>query len=209
LAEHVANQPREQPLALPALLTGLFRVAARNSQPAGDAAAASAENRAALLTLTFFANRRDLGSVLSLAQAPDWPRAPWLTVTLEGREDFALHFLISALIAAEGSTHLSKMVGVYKEVADAKSGSGFSFNDIAADRAGTRMGAMAVGQALALQERLARPLTDAQLMPRWQDLPEYLSEADFKRRYGGVGAAPYQEMLGEIDRRVAGLEIWR
>jgi hypothetical protein len=209
IAQQAATQQPDQALPLPALLTGLFTLAARKTQPAGDAAAAAAENRAAIMALSFFATRRDLGSVVSAAQSPNWPRPQWLTVTLEGREDFALHFLISALIAAEGSGQLSKMVGVYKEVADAKGGSGFSFNDIAADRAGTRMGEMAVHQALVLQQRLARPLVDAQLMPRWHDLPEYLSETDFKRRFGRVGAAPYQEMLGEIDRRVAGLEVWR
>ncbi len=209
IAEQAAKLPPDQAQPLPPLLTGLFSLAARNTQPAGDTAAAALENRAAILALTFFANRRDLGSMVVLAQEPHWPRAHWLTVTLDGREDFALHLLISALVAAEGSSHLSKMVGVYKEVADAKGGSGFSFNDIAADRAGTRLGEMAVRQPVALQERLARPLTDAQLMPRWQDLPEYLSEAEFKRRFGGVGAAPYLEMLAEIDRRLASLEVWR
>jgi hypothetical protein len=209
ITQQAAPLQPEQAQALAPFLAGLFSLAARNTQPAGDPAAAAMENRAALLALTFFANRRDLGAVIALAQGPSWPRAHWLTVTLDGREDFALHFLISALIAAEGSTQLSKAVGVYKEVADSKGGSGFSFNDIAADRAGARMGEMAVHQPLLLQERLMRPLAENQLMPRWQDLPEYLSEAEFKRRFGGVGAAPYQEMLVEIDRRVAGLEVWR
>ncbi len=199
----------EQAQPLPALLHGLFELAARNTQPASDPAAAAAENRAAILALTFFANRRDLGAVIARAQESNWPRSHWLTVTLDGREDFALHFLISALIAAEGSTHLSKAVGVYKEVADSKGGSGFSFNDIAADRAGTRLGELAVRAPLELQARLARPKADADLMPRWQDLPEYLSEAEFKRRFGGIGAPAYLTMLGEIDRRVAGLEVWR
>ncbi len=209
IAEKARALQPEQSQPLPELLTGLFELASRNTEPKGDAAAAARENRAAIMAVAFFANRRDLGAVIAAAQGPAWPRSHWLTVTLDGREDFALHFLISALIAAEGSSHLSKTVGVYKEVADAKSGSGFSFNDIAADRAGTRMGEMAVKQALVLQQRLARPLADKELMPPWQDLPEYLSEAEFKRRYGGLGQAPYQNMLADIDRRVAGLSIWR
>jgi hypothetical protein len=46
-------------------------------------------------------------------------------------------------------------------------------------------------------------------MPRFDDLPEFLPEAEFKRRYGGVGAPPYNELLAEIDRRVAALPVLR
>ena len=39
---------------------------------------------------------------------------------------------------------LSDVIGLYKEIEDSRGGSGFSFNDIAADRAGTRFGEKAV-----------------------------------------------------------------
>ena len=69
---------------------------------------------------------------------------PPQNVTLDGREDFAKHFIVSAAIAAFADTALADAIGLYKEIDDARYGSGFSFNDIAADRAGTKFGEKAV-----------------------------------------------------------------
>ena len=46
-------------------------------------------------------------------------------------------------------------------------------------------------------------------MPPWHDLPEFLPEAEFLRRYGGVGAPPYNRLLAEIDRRITALPLLR
>jgi hypothetical protein len=94
-------------------------------------------------------------------------------------------------------------------MADARRGSGFSFNDLAADRAGTRLGELAQAQPLDAQQRLRAVRDDRELMPRWDDLPEYLSEAEFRRRFGGVGAPAYDHLLAEIDRRIAALPAMR
>jgi hypothetical protein len=186
------------------LMPPLFDLARQRSAAGQDAAA---ENRAALLTLTLYANGRWLGHVS--ASARGWQRPRPLQLLLAGRGDFPLHFLISAMLAAEGTTPLSRAVGIYKEVADSRGGSGFSFNDIAADRAGTRFGERAVRDPAALQARVARGLSDADLMPRFEDLPEFMAEPEFVRRFGGVGGAAYQDMLAEIDRRVEGLSFTR
>jgi hypothetical protein len=130
-------------------------------------------------------------------------------VTLAGRDDFPRHLLISAALATEGTGPLSRAIGVYKEVIDSQSGSGFSFNDMAANRAGTRLGEWAVAQPQRLQAALARGVKEADLMPPWADLPEFLPEAEFRRRYGGVGAPAYETMLAEIDRRVEALPVFR
>jgi hypothetical protein len=50
---------------------------------------------------------------------------------------------------------------------------------------------------------------EADIMPRSEDLPEGLQEAEFKRRFGGVGAPPYARMIAEIERRVAALALYR
>jgi hypothetical protein len=52
------------------------------------------------------------------------------------------------------------MIGLFKEMTDARSGSGFSFNDMAANRAGTRLGALAVGDPAKLQQRLTAGLLE-------------------------------------------------
>ena len=185
----------------------MFALAAERSAAGGDA---SAENRAALLALTFYANQRPLGLLVPAAHGWAQPRA--LALTLQDRPDFALHFLVSAVLAAEAGTPLADAVGLWKELADARAGgSGFSFNDLAADRAGTRFGEAALRDPQRLQARIAAGAgaREVDFMPATADLPEFLAEADFLQRYGGVGAAPYNRMLAEIEARIAGLALYR
>jgi hypothetical protein len=196
-------------LPLVQAMAPLFELAAERSAAGADAVA---ENRAALVVLTLFANGRHVGSVAPAARA--WPRPRPLRLTLGGRFDFPQHFLVSAALVTEGTSPLSRAIGLYKEVADSRGGSGFSFNDMAANRAGTRFGELALQQAQALQRRVARgpggrPLADADLLPAVADLPEFMPEAEFKRRFGGVGAPAYEALLADIDRRIASLPLLR
>jgi len=159
------------------------------------------------VVLALFVNGRGVDALLPAARA--WPRARPLQVTLGGRDDFPRHLLISAALVVEGTGPLSRAIGVYKEVADARNGSGFSFNDMAANLAGTRLGEWAVAQPQRLQSALARGVQESDVMPPWADLPEFMGEAEFQRRYGGVGAPAYEAMVTEIERRVAALALWR
>ncbi len=199
----LANGPGWQ-VSLARLMGPMFALARQRSAAGGEAAA---ENRAALMVLTLFANGRTVAGVLPSAR--DFPRPRWLRVTLAGRSDFPRHFLVSAALATESTSPLSKAVGLYKELADARGGSGFSFNDMAANLAGTRFGEAAVDDADALQARLARGVNEALFMPETADLPEFLNEAEFRRRYGGVDAPAYREQLAVIEGRVAGLPLFR
>lgn len=205
LAQLVARQPKVWSASLATLIGPMFELARqRSAAPGADAAA---ENRAAIVVLTLFANGRGVEAVLP--NSGDWPRARPLQLTLDERADFPRHLLVSAALAAESTNPLARAIGVYKEVADSRGGTGFSFNDMAANRAGIRLGELAVTQPQRLQAALAGGVKDADLMPRWKDLPEFMNEAEFVQRYGGVGAPAYEEMLAEIDRRVAELSVLR
>ena len=205
LALVVAREPSVWAASLATLVGPMFELARqRSAAPGADAAA---ENRAALVVLTLFANGRGVEAVLPAAG--NWPRARPLQLTLDERTDFPRHLLVSAALAAESTNPLARAIGVYKEVADSRGGTGFSFNDMAANRAGIRLGELAVTQPQRLQAALAAGVKDGDLMPRWKDLPEFMNEAEFVRRYGGVGAPAYEEMLAEIDRRVAELAVLR
>ena len=46
-------------------------------------------------------------------------------------------------------------------------------------------------------------------MPDVSDLPEFMQEPEFKRRYGGVGGAGYNKMMTTIETRVAALPVLR
>jgi uncharacterized protein YfiM (DUF2279 family) len=193
-------------VSLAALMSPVFAAAAERGAD-GDAVA---ENRAAIVVLALYASGNGLAAVTPAAA--DWPKAAPRAVTLAGRDDLAKHFIISAAIAAAAGSPLADAVGLHKEIDDARRGSGFSFNDIAADRAGTRFGELAV-QSPERARRLARAVAagakESSFMPEVADLPEFMPEAEFKRRYGGVGAARYEEMMAIIEARIASRPLLR
>jgi hypothetical protein len=142
--------------------------------------------------------------------AAQWARPAPRTVTLAGRDDFPKHFLISAAIAAEAGSELADVIGVYKEIEDSRRGSGFSFNDIGADRAGTRFGEEAsrsAERARRLARALASGVKESDFMPDVADLPEFLPEAEFVRRFGGLDGPGYKRMMARIEARVAALPL--
>jgi hypothetical protein len=200
-----ANSVRnEAVMPLSQILPPLVRVAAARSVN-GDALA---ENRAVILVVAFHVLGVSLKRILP--EAANWPRSAPQSITLDGRDDFAKHFMASAAIAAYADTMLSDAIGLYKEIEDSLHGSGFSFNDIAADRAGTKFGEKAViseASAQQLQRQVVSGLKDADLMPLWSDLPEFMSEMEFKQRFGGIDAPAYQRMMQKIEQRVAALRV--
>ena len=191
-----------RPVSMTLLLGPVFALARERST---DADSALRENRAALVALAFLVNGQGLSAIVPAAR--QWPQPQPLVITLAGRRDTPQHFLVSAALAAEGGSPLADAIGLYKEVADSRGGSGFSFNDLAADRAGTRLGQLAARSPQALQARLAAPLTEADLLPTVADLPESLSERAFQRRYGGVGAPAYRQMMADIEARLDRLPL--
>lgn len=191
-------------VSLATLLPPLFQLAAERSAAGGDAAA---ENRAALVALVLYTNRRMLDLVMP--QAMDGLPARPLRVTLAGRDDFPRHWLISAAIATDSGTPLADAVGLWKELRDSRGGSGFSFNDLAADRAGTRLGELARRDPARVQQRLSGVLAEADFMPAVDDLPEFMTEAEFQARFGGVGGAAYRETMARIEQRIDALPVLR
>lgn len=188
------------------LLGPLMQLAAERSA-GGDPVA---ESRAALIVLAFYVNGKGMAALVPAAR--DWPQPQRHLVTLQGRVDFPQHFTISAALAATAGSPLANVVGLYKELEDARVGSGFSFNDIAADRAGTRFGELAVAGRPAFEriaQVVAKGLRESDLIPDVRDLPEFLSEAEFVRRFGGVGAPQYEAMMAGIEQRIAGLPLYR
>ena len=197
---------REVPLD--ALLVPLLQLATQRAGANGSRAIV--ENRSALIVLAFYINGKGLAALVPAAR--DWPTPAPQRVTLAGRTDFPEHFAVSAALAATAGSPLADAVGLYKEVDDARRGSGFSFSDIAADRAGTRFGELAAGStdgAAKLSRTLSSGLRESDLLPEARDLPEFMAEQEFKRRYGGIGQPAYLQMVAEIERRIAALPLYR
>jgi len=186
------------------LLAQLFAMAVERSRERDPVA----ENVALLTVLGAWASRQDIARLL-----PD--RTGTLRafrLKLDGRRDFAQHFLTSAALAARGDSSLSNAVGLFKEISDTDQGSGFSFADIAADRAGTRFGALATrsaADARRVQRRLAAGIVDADIMPPAKDLPEQMHTDAFRQRFSHVGSPAYQQLMAEIEQRIDTCALYR
>lgn len=165
------------------------------------------QRRAALLILAAHLSERSLAALIP--EAGKWPRPRPVVLMLRDRQDSAQHFVISAALAAWAGEPVADAIGLYKELEDARHGSGFSFADLAADRAGTRFGELAMRQPERLDAQLATRFTDEDLLPPLDGLPEYLPQREFLRRFGGPGTPAYRNMLAEIDRRLATLPLYR
>lgn len=166
------------------------------------------ENTALLTVLGAWASRQDLSRLV-----PDSRHRPRsFRLKIQHRKDFAQHFLTSAALAARGDSTLSDAVGLFKEISDTDHGSGFSFTDIAADRAGATFGELAARSerdARRVQQRLAAGVAETDIMPRARDLPEHMRSDAFKQRFGYVGSPEYQKIMVEIDRRISTCNLYK
>jgi hypothetical protein len=175
-------------------------------QRGGDAAA---ENRAAFTALGAYVAGVSLHQLLE-GRGRSTRRAPPVLLTLHGRRDAAEHLLIAAALAANGGSRLANAMGLAKEEEDVQSGSGFSFTDIAYDRAGAKLGELATGsRATEARAYLANLAQDAALAPPFADLPEFMPEAVFVRRFGAVGSPAYLAQMAEIERRLASHSLYK
>jgi hypothetical protein len=165
------------------------------------------QGRATLLVLSSHLADKDLVALVPAAR--NWPRVRWINITLAGRHDLAQHFVISAALAAWAGEPVADAIGLYKELEDARRGSGFSFIDLAADRAGTRFGEALLGKPDALLETMKGKLSDEQLLPAVGDLPEYLYEPEFRRRFESHESPRFKAMTDEIERRLNTLPLYR
>jgi hypothetical protein len=206
---HIAQSSRSRITAtqqpLEQLMQAVFQLARTRSR-AGQAAA---ENRAAILAMAAYLSGVNLARLLD---QPDASPPRYRAFTLNGRSDLAQHFVFSAAVAASGGARLADALGLDKELEDSRSGSGFSFTDLAADRAGVCFAETALGseeQARRMQATLAEGAAETLFMPDVDDLPEFMPERDFRRRFGAVGSPAYDKLAAEIERRIEALPMHR
>lgn len=189
-------------VSLPELAAPLFAFALARA-PHGDPVA---DNRAALVVLANYVTGRRLAMILP--EAASWPSPRRLSVRIYRREDLVQHFVNSALIAATGGEDLAQTFGLGKEIDDSRGGSGFSFVDLLADKAGTRFGQSASASraaAIAVQRFASTTFTQDAWIPNPHGLSENMTEEVFKQRYGGVDGGAYRVVLGDIENRLAHL----
>ena len=182
-----------------------------------DGYVATVENQAAItaLVIYFGADRfellvgdiiiRDYGSLVIRNRLRS-------IVTLQGRADLQKHFIYSMAFQLFSTHGASDAIGEYKEFLDTnKGGSGFSFADLLADRAGTRL-AMIVSKSAEhgkQAQRILSSITDKQLLPSIKGLEEGINEDAFDKNYRSVQSNRYQNALNNIDNRLKKLGFYR
>lgn len=130
-------------------------------------------------------------------------------VRIHGRSDLSQHFWVSAALTVLSDPARALTVGLAKELKDSiPGGSGFSFVDMLANKAGIRFAVVAtqnVDSARDLQRRLAKGVATADLFPAIDGFPEGLSQDAFRTEFGGLGGPETQRLFTEMDRRIAAL----
>lgn len=207
LVAAVQKTPRRRPLPLSGVLRPLFEEVKRGVEGGGPR---DLEVQAALLVGTLYALDTRLDRIIGEAA----PKVPRRALELWGRTDLPKHFLVSALVAAWGDRAFADALGLSKEVTDAEAGgSGFSFVDLAADRAGTQLierGLTSDAAFEALVERLsARDLEDRALLPDPRDLPEGLTKQALAASGRDVGTPGYDALVEKMDARLDATALHR
>jgi uncharacterized protein YfiM (DUF2279 family) len=207
LAEIIASHDPEWRLSLAELLQPLFELAYQRSTLDN----AIEENRTAIFAINDYVNKQGARNILS-ATASQSAAEQQHSAFLYKRIDLAQHFIGSAALTASVNKQVAQVVGEEKELSDAQQGgSGFSFIDLAADKAGTRFGEMATSSpenARNMQKAMSRIKDYSDFMPDPRDLPEHMNETDFKQRFESVNSPAYQEISRQIDARIASVRIY-
>ncbi|MEH6358482.1 MAG: hypothetical protein V7745_05800 [Pseudomonadales bacterium] len=197
-------------VSLGAYLSYMFSDAQQRSL---DSDEASAENEAALLALAIFLGSEKFNTVggavdeALLRACKPYGRH----VLLANRKDLRLHFIFSAALQVISNSGISFSIGEYKELLDSRRGSsGFSFADLAADRAGIRFAELAIDEsgARVIQKRAAQLAREAVFFPNISGLQEGLHQQEFEQ-LGGIESEYYKKHLAIIEARIDQLSLYQ
>jgi hypothetical protein len=164
-------------------------------------------NRATFVALAMYATNPSAGRLAGDAeqrvrQCKGRKDAPLLS----GRTDLAAHWALSAALAVSLGDDIGRAMGEWKELSDSRpGGTGFSFVDLAADRAGLDAARRATdpGTAVPLSKQMREATQEGLLPIRDLALSEGLSEADFVTRFQNVDSKQFEAAKAKIDRVLA------
>jgi hypothetical protein len=194
ILEITAQHNKKWRLSLADLLKPVFELASQRA----TLKTAIEENRSAILALNDYVNSE---------------KNPSQAAFLFKRKDLAEHFIGAAALSASTNRRVANALGEVKELSDAQAGgSGFSFIDLAADKAGSRFGELAVStpeNAQKVQKKMAQIRDYYDFMPDPRDLPEHMSETDFKHRFESTQSEAYLNLAAQIDKRIAQIPLYQ
>jgi hypothetical protein len=179
---------------------------------AHEAAEPQAEMRAAIFAVALYCGDPRFGLAIGVAVPGSMTgaRSHCTQATLAGRQDLVRHFVLSAGIHAASTDRAVLGLSELKELLDSNpGGSGFSFDDMAANLSGARLASLlmaappadwaALGAAIAAEEDVLPPI---------DGLPAGLPAEVFQARYGDIDSPAYRALLAEIDARIDALPLY-
>jgi uncharacterized protein YfiM (DUF2279 family) len=174
---------------------------------AGEAQAVI-ENQAAIMALAIYFGDTRMKKLVAVSTENYFPGSKLGShnVTIKKRHDLVQHYLTSAGLQLAAGVGIANAIGEFKEIADTlRGGSGFSFSDIAGDKAGVTLAAQASDSSTAkrVQLAMAKVKSESDFFPDIAGLPDNMTQAEFESRYGDVESQPYRELIADIDRRIA------
>ena len=208
LAEIIAQHDPAWRLSLAELLKPLFELAYQRSTLEN----AIEENKMVIMAVNDYVNKKETKKLLPTPTSKPITENRYPTF-LYKRIDLAQHFIGSAALTTSVNRQVAQVAGEEKELSDAQEGgSGFSFIDLAADKAGTRFGELATSlpeNARKIQKAMSGIKDYTDFMPDPRDLPEHMNEAEFKQRYQSIDSPAYQALSKQIDDRIAATPIYK
>lgn len=206
---NVQSIPKTNNTSLSAYIRELMLEAQIQSQPD----TAHLENEAAILALAIYAGSARFANFVGLTPplARDVLYGDFMP-KLANRNDLSQHFIFSAAIKLLSDQGVTVAIGEFKELMDrVVSGSGYSFVDLAADKAGVKFADYLtdLDTAKSAQSRLSIASNEDLFFPEIKDLPEGLKTDAFKQTFKTVDSPEYQQMITEIKGRLAGLPLYQ
>ncbi len=161
------------------------------------------QNRAAFVALAMYAVSTEAGRLAGdAAQRVRQCKGMNGEAVLAGRADLASHWALSAALAMSLGDDVGRAMGEWKELSDSRpGGSGFSFVDLAADRAGLVFARQASDPATAaVTARNLRTATTEYLLPiRALALSEGLTERQFVSQFKALDSTQFNAATSRID----------
>lgn len=173
----------------------------------------SDEYRSAVLALAIYFGTDKFESIIGPVRTEELSHClPNHKIVLGGRRDLLQHFIVSAGLRVLAENGIPFAIGEFKELLDSQTGgSGFSFVDLAADRAGLRFADHII--EFSNNKDMAKldfsNKKEADYFPDTRGLPEGMSKDEFKRFYQDVNSVMYDLMLKDIDKRISQLSLYQ
>lgn len=171
------------------------------------------ENEAAILALAIYAGSPRFANFVGLTEplSKDVLYGDFMP-KLAQRTDLSQHFIFSAAIKLLSDQGVTVAIGEFKELMDrVVSGSGYSFVDLAADKAGVLFASYLTDPDTAQesQNQLSLAGDEAIFFPDISNLPEGLKTDAFKQTFKTVDSPEYEAMIADIKARLADLPLYQ